>query len=72
MKFTIKAMLEFLEKEYTNDFGLQWNDTTCDWYGWLGYSNEHSFKSFVSDTLKDLLEKMVLSIENPKWGGKKL
>lgn len=66
-------MLDFLQNEYTNDFGLQWNDTTCDWRGWLGYSADDgydpklAFTTYREDTLKELLKVMVLSIKYPKW-----
>lgn len=68
MKFTIKQMLNFLESGYTNDFGIQWNDTTCDWVGWLGYSSDNSLENYRENTLQGLLKEMVLSINDPKWG----
>ena len=67
MEYTIDKMLNFLENGYTNDFGMQWNDTTCDWSGWFGYSSDNYSKYYNSDTLHELLKKMVLSIERPVY-----
>jgi hypothetical protein len=60
-------MLSFLENGFTNDFGLQWNDTTCDWCGWIGYAVNNAFKTFNDDTLNGVLKQMVLWVKSPKW-----